>query len=118
MNIFNNLEEVIACGEIPNDSIANADCLEAMKYIKSGSVDAIIADLPYQKMHVDWDIALPFEKLWPQYERIIKENGVIILFSVEPFTSIAVTSNLKLFKYDIIWQKSNITNFWAANKMV
>lgn len=88
----------------------NGDCLEVMKDIPDKSVDMILCDLPYGTLKLKWDIIIPFDKLWEQYDRIIKDNGVIVLFGSQPFTSQVINSNLKLFKYEIIWDKVNISN--------
>jgi DNA modification methylase len=89
----------------------NGYCLEIMKQIDDKSIDAIIADLPYGSTQCKWDIILPFEKLWEQYERIIKPNGAIVLFGAEPFSSLLRVSNIKNFKYDWIWDKKKAPNF-------
>ena len=92
------------------------DCLELMKDIPNGSIDMILADLPYGTTACKWDTIIPFDKLWEQYERIIKPNGAIVLFASQPFTSALVMSNPKLFKYELIWEKSNPTGMGQANK--
>ncbi len=81
------------------------DCLELMKDIPDESVDMILCDLPYGTTACKWDTIIPFEPLWEQYERIIKDNGAIVLFGSEPFSSNLRMSNLKMFKYDWIWDK-------------
>lgn len=93
------------------------DCLEVMKNIENGSVDLILCDLPYGTTQNSWDIVIPFDKLWEQYNRIIKNNGAIALFSQEPFTSQLVMSNPKMFRYDIIWEKTKAGGFLNANRM-
>ena len=100
--------------EIKNNSKAtllNGDCLELMKGIPDGSVDSIITDPPYGTTACKWDSVLPFDKLWEQYERIIKPNGAIILFGSQPFTSALIMSNPKLFKYELIWDKKTGLGF-------
>ena len=92
------------------------DCLELMKDIPDKSVDMILCDLPYGTLKLKWDAIIPFDELWEQYERIIKDNGAIVLFGSQPFTSNLVMSNLKLFKYEIIWDKVNISNPMLAKK--
>ena len=92
------------------------DCLELMKYIPNGSIDMILCDLPYGATNCKWDIIIPFDKLWEQYERIIKPNGAIVLTASQPFTSALVMSNINLFKYELIWEKSNPTGMGQANK--
>ena len=94
----------------------NGDCLEVMKDIPDKSVDMILCYLPYGTLKLKWDIIIPFDKLWEQYDRIIKDNGVIVLFGSQPFTSQVINSNLKLFKYEIIWDKVNISNPMLAKK--
>lgn len=83
----------------------HGDCLEVMKDIPDGSVDMILCDLPYGTTHCKWDTIIPFEPLWEQYNRIIKDNGAIVLFGNEPFTSMLICSNLKGFKYRWDWNK-------------
>jgi site-specific DNA-methyltransferase (adenine-specific) len=83
------------------------DCLEVMKEIPSKSIDAIICDLPYGTTACKWDVVIPFDLLWEQYNRIIKPNGVIVLFGSEPFSSHLRLSNLNMFKYDWIWEKNS-----------
>lgn len=95
----------------------NQDCLIAMKNIKDKSIDCIIADLPFGTTSCAWDSVIPFDELWKDYERIIKDNGAIILFAQQPFTSNLIMSNPKLFRYEIIYEKANSTGFLNANKM-
>ena len=92
------------------------DCLEGLQLIDDKSIDMILCDLPYGTTSCKWDTIIPFDKLWEQYERIIKENGAIILTASQPFTSALVMSNLKLFKYEWIWQKTLATNFMLVKK--
>jgi DNA modification methylase len=82
------------------------DCLEEMKNIESGSVDAIITDPPYQITACKWDKLIPFDLMWEQLNRIIKDNGAIVLFGSEPFSSALRMSNIKNYKYDWIWDNS------------
>lgn len=92
------------------------DCLELMGKIPDKSIDMILCDLPYGKTNCDWDKIIPFSYLWQQYERIIKENGAILLFGIEPFSSMLRLSNEKMYKYDIYWQKEKLTNVFLVNK--
>ena len=94
------------------------DCLELMKDIPDGSVDMILADLPYGTTACKWDAVIPFEPLWEQYERVIKDNGAIVLFGSQPFTSALIMSNPKLFRYEVIWKKERPTNFMMAKKQI
>lgn len=95
----------------------NGDCLECMKMLDDKSVDMILCDLPYGVTKVKWDTRIPFEPLWEQYKRIIKPNGAILLFSTQPFTTDLICSNRKMFRYEIIWEKTQKTGFYNANKM-
>lgn len=97
--------------------IKQGDCLELMKDIPDRSIDMVLCDLPYGTTRNKWDSVIPLNKLWEQYERIIKDNGAIVLFSQMPFSAELVHSNLKLFKYEWIWQKDNGTGFLNAKKM-
>ena len=96
------------------DKIYNEDCLEGMKRIPDGSVDAIICDLPYGTTECVWDSIIPFDKLWVQYRRIVKTRGAICLFGSEPFSTKLRMSNLKEFRYDWIWDKERGGNFPLA----
>ena len=89
----------------------NDDCLERMKDIPDKSIDMILCDLPYGTTACKWDIIIPFEPLWEQYKRIIKNNGVICLTGSQPFSSMLVMSNLKMFKHEWIWIKNRGSNF-------
>ena len=82
------------------------DCLEGMKLIPDKSVDMILCDLPYGTTACKWDTIIPFEPLWQQYKRIIKDNGAIVLTASQPFTSALVMSNIKNFKYCWYWNKT------------
>lgn len=99
----------------PND-IYLGDCLELMNGIKDKSVDMILCDLPYGTTQNKWDSVIPFDKLWKQYNRIIKGNGAIALFGNEPFTSKLIVSNIESFKYNWIWQKNKSTGFLNSKK--
>ncbi len=92
------------------------DCLELMPLIADESIDMILADLPYGTTACKWDSIIPFDKLWEQYERIIKPNGAIVLTASQPFTSALVMSNIKLFKYELIFEKPNPSNPLLATK--
>ena len=92
----------------------HGDCLELMKTIPEHSVDMILCDLPYGTTDCKWDNIIPFEPLWEQYERIIKDNGAIVLFGSEPFTSELVHSNIKNYKHHWVWIKEKGTGFQAA----
>ena len=97
------------------DNIYNMDCLEGMKQIPDGTIDAVICDLPYGTTRNQWDSVIPLDKLWAEYRRIIKERGAIVLFSQQPFTSALIMSNPQMFKYEWIWEKENGSGFLNAN---
>ena len=95
----------------------HGNCLELMKNIESGSVDLICADLPYGKYtHNRWDNALPLDELWKHFNRIIKDNGAVILFGSGMFTADIMQSNRKNFRYNLIWDKQLVTGFLNANR--
>ena len=96
------------------NKIYNEDCLEGMKRIPDGSVDMILCDLPYGTTANKWDTIIPFEPLWEQYERVIKDNGAIVLTASQPFSSALVASNFKGFKHEWIWEKERGTGFQVA----
>ena len=96
--------------------LRHGDCLEIMKDIPDGSIDMILCDLPYGTTKCSWDIVIPFELLWKQYERIIKDNGAIVLFGKQPFITDLINSNRQLYKYELIWEKDKPTDFALANK--
>ena len=111
MNIFNNIEEIISVGQLPANSLVNADCLEAMKYIEDKSIDMVLCDLPYGTTQNKWDSIIPLPELWTQYKRILKSNGIIALTSSQPFTSALVVSNFEMFRHEWIWIKNRGSNF-------
>ncbi len=92
------------------------DCLEVMKGIEDKSIDMILADLPYGTTACHWDVLIPFEPLWEQYKRIIKDNGAIVLTASQPFTSALVMSNIKMFKYCWYWIKERPVNVLQIKK--
>jgi site-specific DNA-methyltransferase (adenine-specific) len=92
------------------------DCLEVMQTIADKSVDLILCDLPYGTTACKWDSVIPFEPLWAEYRRVIKENGAIVLTAAQPFTSALVMSNPEMFRYELIWEKSKAIGFLYAKK--
>lgn len=98
--------------------IWEGDCLELMKNIPDKSIDMILCDLPYGTTACKWDTIIPFEPLWEQYKRIIKDNGAIVLTASQPFTSAMVMSNHKWFRYCWYWKKERLTNPLTVKKMV
>jgi site-specific DNA-methyltransferase (adenine-specific) len=87
-----------------------------MQDIPDGSIDMILCDLPYGTTKCKWDVIIPFESLWTQYNRIIKENGAIVLFGTEPFTSNLILSNLEMYRQKLTWLKTRPTNVFNAKK--
>ncbi|WP_180235176.1 DNA methyltransferase [Bacillus cereus] len=98
------------------NKVYNMDCLEGMKQLQDNSVDMILCDLPYGMTDCDWDSIIPLDELWEQYERIIKDGGVIALTGSQPFTSKLVMSRPNKFRHSYIWKKENGTNFYNVNK--
>ena len=97
------------------NKVYQGDCLEVMKDIPDKSIDMILADLPYGTTACKWDTIIPFEPLWEQYKRIIKDNGAIVLTASQPFTSALVMSNIKIFRYCWYWDKVRGSNFATVN---
>lgn len=94
------------------------NCLEIMNNISDKSVDMILCDLPYGTTSCKWDCIIPFEPLWKHYNRIIKDNGAVVLFGTEPFSFLLRCSNLNAYKYDIYWEKERLTNIMQVKKRV
>lgn len=99
------------------ETLLCGDCLELMKDIPDKSIDMILCDLPYGTTKCEWDTVIPFEPLWKQYKRIVKDNGAILLFSAQPFTTDLINSNRKMFRYEIVWKKTLPTGFLNARRM-
>ena len=97
------------------NEIIHGDCLEVMKDIPDGSIDAIITDPPYGTTACKWDSVIPFDLMWEQLHRIIKPNGAIVLFGSEPFSSALRMSNIKNYKYDWIYRKPQGVDPFMAN---
>lgn len=96
--------------------LVNGDCLEVMLNIENESIDLILCDLPYGITKNKWDVVISFEKLWEQYNRIIKKNGAIILFGSQPFTTMLISSNMKYFRYSLVWEKNKFSDFLNAKR--
>ena len=93
------------------------DCLEEMSKIPDGSVDLVLTDPPYGTTACKWDTVIPFEPMWEQLHRVIKDNGAIVLFGSEPFSSALRMSNIKRYKYDWVWDKVRPSGFQLARIM-
>jgi site-specific DNA-methyltransferase (adenine-specific) len=89
-----------------NVELYHADCLEQMKSINNSSVDMVFCDLPYGTTQNAWDTVIPLDILWNHYNRIVKDNGAVVLTASQPFTSILISSNIKQFKFEWIWKKT------------
>jgi site-specific DNA-methyltransferase (adenine-specific) len=114
------LDVVKSAGVVGRNSVVCGDCLEVMKYIPDGSVDLILADLPYgvldtKNKHTKWDTIIPFDKLWEQYGRVIKDRGAIVLTATQPFESKLLLSKLDWYRYKWVWYKGS-TSCYALVK--
>ena len=99
-------------------TLIQGDCLVEMKNIPDKSIDMILTDLPYGvTARNKWDVVIPFDKLWTEYNRVIKDNGAIVLFAQGMFTAELMQSNPKMWRYNLIWQKTQPTGFLNAHKM-
>lgn len=102
--------------------LIKGDCLVEMQKIPDKSIDMILCDLPYGVLHKNnpntkWDRKIPFDKLWEQYNRVIKDNGAIVLFAQGMFTAELMMSNPKMWRYNLVWDKCRVTGFLNANRM-
>lgn len=107
----------IPCYQQPFISLFNEDCRETLKKVETGSIDLLLQDTPFGCTQNEWDIAPNFAEMWPEWERVTKENGAMIFFGTQPFVSNLIASRSGLFKYDLIWYKALGTGFLNANKM-
>lgn len=104
--------------KIKQNTIYHMDCLEGMKHIPDKTVDMILCDLPYGTTACKWDEIIPFDLLWEQYKRVIKDNGAIVLTASQPFTTKLIASNISWFRYEWIWKKGkHTTGFQNAKRM-
>lgn len=102
--------------EVMRSVLVHADCFDVFPYIADKSVNLILCDLPYGTTACKWDSILPFDKLWKEYERIITDNGAIVLTASQPFTSALIMSNPKMYRYNWVWHKTRPSNFPLAKK--
>ena len=98
------------------DKIYHGDCLDLMNDIPDKSIDMILCDLPYGTTRLSWDSVIPLPELWARYNKIIKDNGAIVLTATQPFSSALVSSNYKMFRYEWVWVKSRVTGYLSAKK--
>lgn len=98
------------------DKVFVEDCLAGMERLPTSSVDMVLCDLPYGTTQCKWDAVIPFEPLWAQLSRVIKDHGAIVLTASQPFTSALVMSNPKMFRYSWVWEKSKATGYLNAKK--
>lgn len=96
--------------------LRQGDCLELMKDIPDGSVDLILTDPPYGTTACKWDSVINLDLMWAQLKRIIKPNGAVVMTAAQPFTSVLVTSNLQMYRYNLVWRKSIATGFLDAKR--
>ena len=107
----------IQLGKLTLNTVYNIDCLIGMQDIPDGSIDMILCDLPYGQTSNEWDSIIPLDKLWEQYNRIIKENGAIVLTAKGKFFHQLVTSNINNYRYEWVWNKNKGANFAHVKRM-
>ncbi len=98
-------------------NLIQGDCLSKLSIIPSGVVDLILVDPPYGTTACKWDSVIPIDKMWEQLKRVIKPNGAIVMTSSQPFTTVLISSNMEMFKYCWVWEKSRSTGFLQAKYM-
>lgn len=113
---YESQNKALHIADVSGSALFQGDCLDIMPLIPDKSVQLILADLPYGTTACKWDSTLPFDKLWIEYNRIIKDNGAIILTASQPFTTELILSAKDIFRYELIWQKSRPSNFHLAKK--
>ena len=100
--------------DVSGSALFQGDCLDIMPLIPDKSVQLILADLPYGEIECEWDVIIPLDELWQQYERIITDNGAIVLTATMKFALKLINSNEKLFKYELIWDKVKPSNIFIG----
>lgn len=98
-------------------NLMHGDCLHKLKEIPDGTIDLVLSDLPYQTTECEWDSLIDLSALWPELLRVGKLNAAFVFTAAQPFTSLLVMSQLKLFKYDWVWEKGNATGFFNSKLM-
>ena len=102
--------------DVSGSTFLNADCFDIFPFIEDKSINLILCDLPYGTTQNKWDVILPLDKLWSEYERIITDNGAIVLTASQPFTTKLISSNYEMFRYELIYGKTKSSNFMQAKK--
>lgn len=102
--------------QIQPNTLINDDCLNAMKFIPDNSISMVLADPPYGTTACKWDSIIPLEPMWEQLKRIIKPNGAIVMTAAQPFTTALISSNMNMFKYCLVWEKTLGTNPMLVKK--
>ena len=102
---------------LQKNHVHNMDCLDGFKLLDDNSCDMLFSDWPYGTTQCQWDVPLPLDQIWPEIKRVVKPNGAIVLFSAQPFTTDLIVSNRKMFRYEIIWEKTQAAGFLNAKKM-
>lgn len=97
--------------------IFNEDCLDGMTRIQDGAVDLVLCDLPYGTTDCSWDTVIPFEPLWKEYRRVLKHNGALALMAAQPFATDLINSARKIFRYDLVWEKTAPVGFANCRRM-
>lgn len=98
--------------------LLNGDCLEQLKLLPDSSIDLVLCDPPYGTTACKWDSIIPLDKMWSEINRVAKENAAILLFGQNPFTAQLIMSNLKDYRYDIVWEKDQAKNFFFMKKQI
>ena len=109
-------EEPVIIEKLTTTNLIIGDCLVEMEKIGNKTIDMILCDLPYGMTKNTWDVVIPFDKLWESYNRIITDNGAIVLFGSQPFTSMMISSNLSMFRYCLVWEKNKFSDFLNAKR--
>lgn len=114
--IILNKDELTEGLEVEPNTLINDDCLNAMKFIPDNSISMILTDPPYGTTACKWDSIIPLEQMWEQLKRVIKPKGAIVMTASQPFTTTLIASNMKMFKYCWVWEKSKATGHLNAKK--
>jgi len=102
--------------KLPVNKIIHGDCLDILPSFPNESVDMILADPPYGTTVCKWDSVIPLEPMWEQLKRVIKPNGAIVMTASQPFTTTLIASNMKMFKYCWVWEKTQSRGHLLAYK--